>query len=98
MGLLQLGSDYFFKPCLAMLFNAVVQPPLIFLYNVAASLRDLCDPIAEGLGYFIREIAVLFRAIRLVDYKREIVCKEDEAPCAKVQCDCTTKATQCSTI
>lgn len=70
VGVIQLTSDYFFKPFLAVLFNAVIQPPLIFLYNIATSLRDLCDPIAEGIGYFLREIAVLLRAIRLVEINR----------------------------
>ncbi|KAF5280936.1 hypothetical protein FQR65_LT14923 [Abscondita terminalis] len=59
IGLLQLLSDYFLKPFLAVCFNSVVQPPLIFIYNIATSLRDLCDPVAEGVGYFLRESAVL---------------------------------------
>lgn len=33
------------------------------------SLRDLCAPIAEGIGYFLREIAVVLRAIRLVEVR-----------------------------
>ncbi|GLV35161.1 uncharacterized protein CBL_01691 [Carabus blaptoides fortunei] len=66
VGLVQLFADYFLKPCLTVLFNGLVQPPMIFLYNVATSVRDVCEPIATGIGYFLREIAVLFKAIRLV--------------------------------
>ncbi|XP_045479995.1 uncharacterized protein LOC123684678 [Harmonia axyridis] len=69
IGLLQITSDYFFKPFLATFFNAIIQPPLIFFYNISTSLRDICDPIAEGIGYFIREISILFRSCRLVDVK-----------------------------
>lgn len=93
MGLTQLASDYFFKPCLAVLFNAVIQPPLIFLYNVASSLRDLCDPIAEGIGYFLREIAEVLRAIRLVEMRKGGKCcatepkRHHQAPCQATTCE-----------
>lgn len=69
VGVLQIFSDYCIKPLLATIFNALVQPPLIFVYNVATTMRDICDPIAEGMGYFLREIAAIFAAIRLVDVK-----------------------------
>lgn len=74
IGFIQLSSDYFFKPFLATLFNAVIQPPLIFIYNICTSLRDICDPLAEGMGYFIKEVATLFKACRLVDYKSGKTC------------------------
>ncbi|KAL3266752.1 hypothetical protein HHI36_010912 [Cryptolaemus montrouzieri] len=83
IGLLQITSDYFFKPCLATLFNAVIQPPLICFYNVCTSLRDICDPIAEGFGYFIREIAVLFKSCRLVEIRNSRLC---EKPCYQNNC------------
>ncbi|KAF2904944.1 hypothetical protein ILUMI_01225 [Ignelater luminosus] len=78
IGVLQLISDYFFKPFLATLFNAVIQPPLIFFYNIATSLRDLCDPIAEGLGYFLRETAVVFKSIRLFEMKSDKHCHAEK--------------------
>ncbi|XP_018571413.1 uncharacterized protein LOC108911062 [Anoplophora glabripennis] len=71
VGLVQLGTDYFLKPCIATLFNAIVQPPLIFLYNVCASLRDVCRPIAEGMGYFLKETATAIKAFRIIDIRRE---------------------------
>lgn len=70
IGLIQMASDYFLKPFLTICFNGIIQPFLIFLYNIATSLRDLCDPIAEAFGFFFKEIAVLFKAIRLCTYKR----------------------------
>ncbi|CAL1677555.1 unnamed protein product [Lasius platythorax] len=69
VGILQLVADYFVKPLLSILFNALVQPVLILLYNIATSLRDLCEPIAEAMGLFLREIANLCAAIRLVEVK-----------------------------
>lgn len=67
VGVIQLTADYFIKPVLMITFNGLVQPVLIFLYNVATSFRDVCKPIAEALGYFLTEIADLCRAIRLVE-------------------------------
>ncbi|XP_057662091.1 uncharacterized protein LOC130897323 isoform X2 [Diorhabda carinulata] len=67
VGLIQLISDYFFKPILTTLFNAVIQPVLIFFYNIVTSLRDICDPLAEAIGYFFREFAVLIRAFRIIE-------------------------------
>ncbi|XP_044254974.1 uncharacterized protein LOC123005341 [Tribolium madens] len=88
VGLMQMWSDYLFKPFLTTLFNGVIQPFLIFLYNIATSVRDLCDPIAEAFGYYCRELAVLLRAIRLCSYKKNG--KEDNS-CdykKKYKCEC----------
>lgn len=60
-------SDYFIKPLLTIFFNGIIQPILIFFYNIATSFRDLCEPIAQTFGFFIHEIAIFFRAIRLVE-------------------------------
>ncbi|XP_076231925.1 uncharacterized protein LOC143177696 [Calliopsis andreniformis] len=70
VGILQLFADYFVKPFLSIIFNAFIQPVLILLYNIATSLRDLCEPIAEAIGLFLKEIANLCAAIRLVEIKQ----------------------------
>jgi len=69
IGILQLLADYAVKPALSIAFNAIIQPLLILFYNIFTSLRDLCEPIAEGMGLFLREIANLCAAIRLVEVK-----------------------------
>ncbi|EGI65738.1 hypothetical protein G5I_05839 [Acromyrmex echinatior] len=69
VGILQLIADYFVKPLLSILFNALIQPVLILFYNIATSLRDLCEPIAEAMGLFLREIANVCAAIRIVEVK-----------------------------
>lgn len=85
VGLVQMASDYFFKPFLTICFNGIIQPILIFLYNIATSLRDLCDPIAEACGFFFRDIAVLFKAIRLCSYKNvHEVCDSK----SRTKCEC----------
>lgn len=67
VGVVQLVADYFIKPLLSITFNGIIQPFLILFYNIATSLRDCCEPLAEALGFCITEIAVLFRACRLVE-------------------------------
>lgn len=87
VGLLQLLSDYFFKPFLTTVFNSLIQPPLTFLYNVATSIRNLCQPIANAIGYFLKEISGVIRAFRIVEVfqvqrcsdekcHRETICKD----------------------
>ncbi|XP_031848389.1 uncharacterized protein LOC116433906 [Nomia melanderi] len=70
VGVLQMFADYFIKPSLSIIFNAIIQPVLILLYNIATSLKDLCEPIAEAIGLFLREIANLCAAIRIVEVRQ----------------------------
>lgn len=88
MGLIQLISDYFIKPFLAVIFNGIVQPILIFLYNVATSIRDFIKPIAESIGYFIREIAELCRAFRLVQINYKTCTGTPRAKCSNNEHGC----------
>lgn len=67
---MQVSSDYLLKPLLATVFNAVLQPPLIFLKNLAVSFRDFVRPLAESIGFFLREIATVFSAFRFVEVKQ----------------------------
>lgn len=69
VGILQLLADYFVKPLLSIVFNALIQPVLILLYNVATSMKDLCEPLAQAVGFFLREIANVCAAIRIVEIK-----------------------------
>ncbi|XP_050507487.1 uncharacterized protein LOC126885104 [Diabrotica virgifera virgifera] len=71
VGIIQIVSDYFFKPMLTTLFNSVIQPILILFYNILTSIRDIFKPVAEAIGYFIREIAVLVGAFRIVEVKTD---------------------------
>jgi len=60
-------SDYLLKPLLTMLFNGYLQPPLIFLYNVLCSARDILDPVATTLNNLMKPLATVGGSIRLVD-------------------------------
>eukprot|EP00099_Drosophila_melanogaster_P021927 NP_649257.1 uncharacterized protein Dmel_CG3698 [Drosophila melanogaster] len=67
VGLLHMTSDYLLKPLLTMLFNGYLQPPLIFLYNVLCSARDILDPVATTLNNLMKPLATVGGSIRLVD-------------------------------
>ncbi|XP_015186794.1 PREDICTED: uncharacterized protein LOC107071888 isoform X2 [Polistes dominula] len=67
VGILQLFADYFVKPLLSIIFNALIQPILILLYNIATSIKDLSEPLAEAIGLFLREIANLCKSIRIIE-------------------------------
>ncbi|KAL1506281.1 hypothetical protein ABEB36_005673 [Hypothenemus hampei] len=83
IGFIQLGSDYVFKPLLASLFNGLLQPIFIFFYNIFGSIRDICDPISEGIGYFFKEFSILIRAFRIVEIKNENCGCQNECKCEK---------------
>nr|XP_017003812.2 uncharacterized protein LOC108061906 [Drosophila takahashii] len=67
VGLLHMTSDYLLKPLLTMLFNGYLQPPLIFLYNILCSVRDILEPVANSLNSFMKPLATVGSSIRLVD-------------------------------
>ncbi|XP_051172406.1 uncharacterized protein LOC127288794 [Leptopilina boulardi] len=72
VGILQMFADYFIKPMLSILFNALIQPFLIFFYNITTSIKDLCEPIAEAIGFFLREAANFLRAFRIVEINQNV--------------------------
>lgn len=67
VGLLHMTSDYLVKPLLTMLFNGYLQPPLIFLYNILCSVRDILEPVAETLNNFMKPLATVGQSLRLAD-------------------------------
>lgn len=66
LGTVQTAADYALKPTLALLFNAVVQPPLVFAGNAARALRDALRPLWLALGDALEPAARLLQAVRLV--------------------------------
>ncbi|KAH8372023.1 hypothetical protein KR093_009766 [Drosophila rubida] len=67
VGLLHMTSDYLVKPALTVTFNGFLQPPMIFVYNVMCSLRDILEPVADTLSNFIKPLATLGGSIRLIN-------------------------------
>ncbi|XP_004522419.1 uncharacterized protein LOC101457482 [Ceratitis capitata] len=66
VGFLHMTSDYLIKPILTVFFNGFLQPPLILIYNILTSIRDILEPIAETINNFVRPVATVGRSLRLV--------------------------------
>lgn len=67
VGLLHMTSDYIIKPALTVIFNGFLQPPMIFLYNVMCSMRDILEPVADTINNFVKPLAILMGSLRLVN-------------------------------
>lgn len=67
VGLLHMTSDYMIKPALTVIFNGFLQPPMIFLYNVMCSMRDILEPLADTINNFVKPLAILTGSLRLVN-------------------------------
>ncbi|KAJ8723045.1 hypothetical protein PYW07_004225 [Mythimna separata] len=68
-GLVQTASDYALKPALALTFNALLQPLLVFCGNVLRGVREALRPLAGALGDALEPAARLLGAVRLVDVR-----------------------------
>lgn len=66
LGAVQTAADYALKPALTLLFNALVQPPLVFAGNAARALRDALRPLWLALGDALEPAVRLLQAVRLV--------------------------------
>ncbi|XP_060810842.1 uncharacterized protein LOC132904444 [Amyelois transitella] len=78
-GLVQTWSDYALKPALAMLYNAVLHPPLVFAGSAARGSRAALRPALAALGDALQPLARVLGAVRLVHVHVE------RAPC---RCEC----------
>ena len=67
VGLLTTFGDYLFKPVLAALFNSILQPVAVFLYNGGVALQTVFNPLIDILRGVFTQIAMLLRALRLVE-------------------------------
>ncbi|RVE42283.1 hypothetical protein evm_013070 [Chilo suppressalis] len=65
-GVVQTASDYALKPALALVFNAVVRPPLVFAANVSRAVRAALRPLAAAATDAVEPAAALLRSLRLV--------------------------------
>ncbi|XP_037244692.1 uncharacterized protein LOC119148516 isoform X2 [Falco rusticolus] len=72
VGLLTAIGDHIWKPFLAAVFNSLLQPLLVFLLKVLCSIQDLMDPLINILAGVCSQLAVLLRAIRLVEINLQL--------------------------
>ena len=81
VGILQITSDYLFKPLLAVLFNGLLQPQFIFCQNIFHSICNMLNPITKLIGNILKPFTEFIRAMRLVEVKNvNRGAKEKEPP------------------
>ncbi|XP_013382588.1 uncharacterized protein LOC106153267 [Lingula anatina] len=66
VGILVVTGDYLIKPVLSAIFNGILQPVSIFLYNLFVALRTGLNPLIDIINGFARQVAVILGAFRLV--------------------------------
>lgn len=60
-------GNFLVKPLLSNVFNAIIQPVLVFLWNIFAAIRNMFEPIIDILRSIAHQIAVVLEALRLVN-------------------------------
>ncbi|XP_047528120.1 uncharacterized protein LOC125064870 [Vanessa atalanta] len=73
-GALQAASDQLLKPTLALAFNAIVQPPLVFATQTASALREVMRPVTLALGDVLEPFTRLVSSLRLIHIERRCTC------------------------
>ncbi|KAM7056873.1 uncharacterized protein M8220_003161 isoform 2-T2 [Acridotheres tristis] len=69
VGVLTAIGDHVLKPLLAAAFHSLLQPLLLFLLKVLGGVRDLTDPVLDVVARVCSQLAVLLRAVRLVEIR-----------------------------
>ena len=67
LGVVVMTGNRLVKPLLAGLFNLILQPLVIFSWNLASGVRQLCQPLIDILGGVTSRLAVILQAFRLVE-------------------------------
>ncbi|XP_064071732.1 uncharacterized protein LOC135193390 [Vanessa tameamea] len=73
-GALQAASDQLLKPTLAVAFNAIVQPPLVFATQTASALREVMRPLTLALADVLEPFTRLVSSLRLIHIERRCTC------------------------
>ncbi|KAI5634496.1 hypothetical protein NE865_12829 [Phthorimaea operculella] len=74
VGAVQTAADYALKPALALVFNALLHPPLVFAGNTLRAVRDALRPVWGALGDALDPLARLLASVRLVHVHIEPRC------------------------
>ncbi|KAM3674545.1 uncharacterized protein VK521_002972 [Ammospiza maritima maritima] len=69
VGVLTAVGEHVLKPLLAALLHSLLQPLLLFVQKVLGGVRDLAEPLLDVLARLCSQLAVLLRAVRLVEIR-----------------------------
>lgn len=68
VGVITIMGDYFLKPLLSSVFNSVLQPEFVFLWNTTRGIRRLSQPLVQLFGDILQYFSGLLRSFRLFEY------------------------------
>lgn len=69
LGVLTAVGEHVVQPVLAAAFQSLLQPLLLFVLKVLAGVRDLTEPVLDVVARLCSVLAVLLRAVRLVEIR-----------------------------
>lgn len=69
VGVLQITADYLFKPLLAVAFNGLIQPPIVFVQNILTALGAMVQPVANLIGDFLQPVGRIVQSFRVIEHK-----------------------------
>lgn len=69
VGVLQITADYLLKPLLAVMFNGLLQPPLVFVQNILTAMAAMLEPVAKLIGSLLEPVGKLVQSFHLVETK-----------------------------
>ena len=67
LGVIMTTGNRLIKPLLAGIFSVLLQPIIIFLWNLVSGLRHVTQPLIDIFGAIVTKLATLLQAFRLVD-------------------------------
>nr|KAG5688890.1 hypothetical protein BaRGS_016458 [Batillaria attramentaria] len=67
LGVVTTIGNRLLKPLLAAAFNLLLQPVIIFSWNVLSGIRHVFQPVVDVLGAVMSKLAILVQAFRLVE-------------------------------
>ncbi|KAL8601448.1 hypothetical protein ACOMHN_042452 [Nucella lapillus] len=67
LGVIVTVGNHLLKPVLAGVFSLILQPALIFLWNVFSGARNASRPLVDVLGSVMAKCAILLQSFRLVE-------------------------------
>jgi len=71
VGVLTVTGDCVLKPLLSSLFNSVLQPLFVLLWNTTTGVRRFSQPVVLLVVDILQPLVCLVRAFRLLEYRHE---------------------------
>ena len=71
VGMLTVIGDCILKPLLSSLFNSLLQPLFVMLWNTTTGVRRFVQPMVLLIADILQPITYLVRSFRLIEYRNK---------------------------